>query len=132
MLTVVGNLGWLIRIAFAFGLAALWGSMAYYWNEMGEAGPGKPTVYGVAGLALVAGLSGLIGFVRMVTSSARVALPERTSVGLPSEPTSDFDADAVMARNLANRESTEPNSAPAPQIEAPIQPSRPQFGRRQV
>ena len=62
----------------AFGFAAFRGYWAYQWIEMGEYGPGKPTVVGVAILAAIAGISGLVGLIRMVTGTAKsVKLPER-------------------------------------------------------
>jgi len=131
MFQAVSNLGWLIRICIAFGFAAFWGYWAYQWNEMGEYGPGKPTVIGVGILAGIAGISGLVGLVRMVTGTAKgIKLPERSQPQSDVMAPSDFDADAVMERYLAQREAG--SAAESHESSVPPTPQRPQFGKKQV
>jgi hypothetical protein len=104
MFQILGNVGWLIRIFFAFAMAALWGYLAYIWNEMGDLGPGRPTVIGVAAMALVAAVSGLIGLVRMVGRTTRSTLPDHRLTGSITPAQRDLDADAIIARYVARRE----------------------------
>ena len=128
---VLGNLGWLIRITIAMGFALFWGYLAWDWYGQGEYGPGMPTVIGVGVLAALSGIGALVGLVRMVTSTAAsVKLPERSAPSEPIAPSSDFDADEVMARYMARREQAgaeEGEAEPTPTL-----PTRPQFGRKQV
>jgi hypothetical protein len=132
---LLDNMNWLIRISIAFAFAAFWGYIAYDWHLMGEAGPGRPTVIGMAVLSALAALGGFIGLVRMVTSTAKAALPERTIAEDNTSPPSDFDPDEVMARYIAQREvggvATGATAGGEPGEPAP-QPQRPQFGRKQV
>jgi hypothetical protein len=132
---IVGNMGWLIRISISLAFAGFWGYLAWYWHDMGEFGPGLPTVIGVGVLAGIAGLSAIIGLVRMVTSTANISLPERTGPSTDLTGSSDFDPDEVMARYMAQREeaATEEPTSTSLQPSEPAQPSqRPQFGRKQI
>ncbi len=135
MFQIVGNIGWLVRIVISLAFAGFWGYLAWYWHDMGESGPGLPTVIGVGILAGIAGLSAIIGLVRMVTSTAKIDLPERSGPSTNLTGSSDFDPDEVIARYMARREETATvevtptdsgGSAPAQQSQ------RPQFGRKQV
>jgi hypothetical protein len=129
MLQVLGNLGHLVRIIFALGLAAFWGYLAYSWNEAGELGPGQPTVIGVAVLAIVAGFSGLVGLVRMVSSTASAANPGLSPTSSITPEQRDLDADAIIARYMARREAEGAVSV-APESNDPTPP--PQFGRKDI
>jgi hypothetical protein len=130
MFQILGNLGQLLRSMLALGFAAFWGYLAYSWNEMGDLGPGQPTVIGVGILAIIAGFSGLVGLIRMVAKGASGAPPtHRDPVSITPEQR-DADADAIIARYMARREQEgvgpiEPNPT---ESSPPNQP--PQFGRK--
>ena len=125
---VLNNSFALIRIVIALGLAAFWGYLAIQWNDAGEFGPGKPTVIGVGALAILAGVSGLIGLVRLVQGGS--ARPTSRSAADDDPAPSDFDADAIIARHLANRPApADPESGGSGDASPP--PARPTFGRKQ-
>jgi hypothetical protein len=129
MLKVLGNVTWLVRIIVALGLAAFWGYLAYSWNDMGELGPGQPTVIGVAVLAIVAGFSGLTGLVRMMSRTASAADPGLSQTGSITPEQRDHDADAIIARYMARREA-EGGVGGAPELDETT--PRPQFGRKDL
>lgn len=132
MFQVLGNMGRMVRIVFALSLAAFWGYLAYSWNEMGELGPGQPTVIGVSVLAIVAGFSGLVGMIRMVTSTANTADRGLSQVGSITPEQRDLDADAIIARYMARREA-EGAAEVRPESNEGTPPPQPhQFGRKDL
>jgi len=102
-------------LAGLFGLAMggfyLW--MMNGWAQLGEWGPGTPTMIGVG---LFAALF-LFGGIRRIYSGFKLVAPpprtERAVVSDEGAAGSDFDPDAALARYMAQR------SAPAPSPATP-------------
>jgi hypothetical protein len=128
VLQVLGNMGRLVRIIFALALAVFWAYLAYSWDQMGELGPGEPTVIGVALLAIVAGFSGLVGLVRIVASTASAGYPRSSQSGSITPEQRDLDADEIIARYMARQEA-EGVAGVTPES-GDTTPSPPQFGRK--
>lgn len=132
MFEVLGNVGQLFRIMIALGFAAFWGYLAYSWNEMGDVGPGRPTVIGVGVLAIIAGFSGMFGLVRMIAKGASgVPSTSRQPVEITPEQR-DADADAIIARYMARREQEEAAPVPPRPDGGDGPPRAGQFGKKRL
>ena len=127
---IVGN--W-VRGLYLMGFGGFWLGCAYYWSDLGEFGPGKPTILFLSALGSLFFLSGIVIFVRgLLFTAQRAPLPKESTGwrddGERSASESDFDPDAAIARYLERRpESPQPVAAAV--VEAP---PRPTFGRKQV
>ena len=128
---IVGN--W-ARGLYLMGFGGFWLGCAYYWSDLGEFGPGKPTILFLCGLGGLFFLSGIVIFVRgLLFTAQRAPLPTGSTGwrddGQRSDSDSGFDPDAAIARYLERR----PEPVAAPEAEpVPVQPQRPSFGRKQV
>lgn len=135
MVQLFANFGALIRMLIGLGFAAMWGFMSWYWYGMGEDGPGMPTVVGVGFLAALAGLGAFFNLMKLLSGTKKAVVSERSTLAAELDAPSDFDADAVMARYLAQRGAAgeaAPRSADPAASTAPSLPPRPQFGRKAV
>ncbi|RNJ63575.1 MAG: hypothetical protein EDM03_04015 [Porphyrobacter sp. IPPAS B-1204] len=133
MLKLFQNMGHMFRAFIGLGLAATWAYAASMWYDMGEFGPGMPTIIGTGALALLAGVGGLISLLRMSFSASAPSAKSRNASSWGEDQPSDFDADAVIARHLAKRQASE---AASPASDTPSEPqqtrSGPVFGRKVV
>ncbi len=103
MFRVIGNMGRLLQICFAFAMAIFWGGLAYIWSDAGDFGPGRPTVLGLTVLAILAAIGGLYSLTRMLASGARVASSDPGRTSSITQAQRDSDADLMIARFEARR-----------------------------
>lgn len=126
---IVGN--W-VRGLYLMGLGGFWLGLAYFWSDLGEFGPGKPTIVFLIALGGLFFFSGIVIFVRgLLFTAQRAPLPAEATGwrddGERVASDTGFDPDAAIARYLERRP-----EAPAPVEAVPDAPQRPTFGRKQV
>ena len=120
---LLGFTGSLLLGLFGLAIGGIYLWMMNGWGQLGEWGPGTPTMIGVGVLAALF----VLGGIRRIAYGIKMVAPppraERAAVSEAAEAGSDFDPDAALARYMANRSNPEPSpSAP---------PARPGgFGRR--
>ena len=123
-------MGHWLRGLIAMGFGGLWLGMAYYLSGFGQFAP-TPTVVGLLVIGGIAFASGLFIFIKgIMFATQKAPLPKDSTVWRDDgqRSASDFDADAIIARCLAQMEADKAMAAePTPDV-----PPRPTFGRKQV
>lgn len=132
--SVFGVIRALFPVFYCGGLLYYFLDVARSVDEAQQMGLG-PTLLGLGAVALLFCIPSTLKVVRMF---ARLRAPGSGGHGGPDAPAhdgkDDFDADAVLARYMAQRPAEaapEPTSPAAPRAQEPSAPAaRPSFGRR--
>ena len=88
------QMGGVVQGVFCFGMAILWGGIAWYLGGFDEGlpGPSKTTIYGLWGLAALAFIAGVVAIYRSLKSPKSRTAAQVGIGGRPSESEDQFVA----------------------------------------